>query len=54
MISFGRINPYKFVNCTVELEESYKGYMTTDNKILATKNGKIYALKKEEAKNANG
>lgn len=54
MISFGRINPYKFVNCTVEIEESYKGYMTTDNKILATNDGKIYALKKEEATNVNG
>lgn len=54
MISFGRINPYKFVNCTVELEESYKGYMTTDNKILATKDSKIYALKEKGSENING
>lgn len=54
MISFGKINPYKFVNCTVEIEEPYKGYMTTENKILATKDGKIYALKEKEATKLNG
>ena len=54
MISFGRINPYKFVNCTVETEESYKGYVTTDNKILATNDGKIYALKEKEVTGFNG
>lgn len=54
MISFGRINPYKFVNCIVEIEESYKGYMTTDNKTLATNDGKIYVLKEDGVIESNG
>lgn len=54
ILEFGRINPYKFVNCMIELGESYKGYMTSDNKILSTVDNKIYALKSNEVTITNG